>query len=69
MKYMCGSCFKPKKLLNFIKFNKENSDKTEKVLILGIFSPKFILMFRGARVSKIGKKWPESSRILVYILS
>ena len=24
---------------------------------------------RGARDSKIGKKWPESSRILDYILS
>ena len=56
MKYMCGSCCIPTKfrvgrwvgkLLNFIiTFNKENRDKTEKVPILGIFSPKTILMFR-----------------------
>ena len=28
-----------------------------------------ITFSRGARDSKIGKKWPESSRILDYILS
>ena len=28
-----------------------------------------IITSRGARDSKIGKKWPESSRILDYILS
>ena len=30
---------------------------------------KFFPYSRGARDSKIGKKWPESSRILDYILS
>ena len=34
------------------------------------FNKTFVLsVSRGARDSKIGKKWPESSRILDYILS
>ena len=38
-------------------------------LLLNKTTPHFQLFSRGARDSKIGKKWPESSRILDYILS
>ena len=67
MKYMCGSCCIPTKFRvgslgrEIIKFCynilKKIVTKSEKVPILGIFSPKTILMFRvGLKKIRVGRQ-------------
>ena len=58
-------CFDFSKSNNDLSFQKVHFFKT-KIIKTAEKEPYYS---RGARDSKIGKKWPESSRILDYILS
>ena len=58
-----------KKVINFPNFEQKNVCVKRNYVFnsVSLRLPK-TLISRGARDSKIGKKWPESSRILDYIL-